>query len=69
MTVDKGELVGIIGASGSGKSTLMNILGGLDRPTAGRVRVDGHDLLKMPDRQLNQISPRKGWLCLAAEYA
>ena len=53
-TVDKGELVGIVGASGSGKSTLMNILGGLDRPTAGRVRVGGNDLLKMPDRQLNK---------------
>ena len=53
-TVDKGELVGIVGASGSGKSTLMNILGGLDRPTAGRVSVGGHDLLKMPDRQLNK---------------
>ncbi len=53
-TVDQGELVGIVGASGSGKSTLMNILGGLDRPTAGRVRVGGNDLLKMPDRQLNK---------------
>lgn len=54
LTVDKGELVGIVGASGSGKSTLMNILGGLDRPTAGKVRVGGFDLLKMPDRQLNK---------------
>jgi ABC-type lipoprotein export system ATPase subunit len=58
-TVERGELVGIVGASGSGKSTLMNILGGLDRPTAGRVRVDGHDLLKMPDRQLNRYRREK----------
>jgi putative ABC transport system ATP-binding protein len=58
-TIDKGELVGLIGASGSGKSTLMNILGGLDRPTAGKVRVDGYDLLKMPDRQLNKYRREK----------
>lgn len=58
-TVEKGELVGIIGSSGSGKSTLMNILGGLDRPTAGRVRVDGNDLLKMPDRLLNKYRREK----------
>lgn len=59
LTIDKGELVGIIGASGSGKSTLMNILGGLDRPTAGKIRVDGHDLLKMPDGQLNKYRREK----------
>lgn len=54
LNIEQGELVGIIGASGSGKSTLMSILGGLDRPTAGRVIVGGHDLLRMPDRQLNR---------------
>jgi ABC-type lipoprotein export system ATPase subunit len=59
LTIDKGELVGIIGASGSGKSTLMNILGGLDRPTAGKIRVDGQDLLKMSDGQLNKYRREK----------
>lgn len=59
LTIEKGELVGIIGASGSGKSTLMNILGGLDRPSAGKIRVDGHDLLKMPDSQLNKYRREK----------
>ena len=59
LSIDKGELVGLIGSSGSGKSTLMNILGGLDRPTAGKVRVDGHDLLKMPDGQLNKYRREK----------
>ncbi|NJN83250.1 MAG: ABC transporter ATP-binding protein [Caldilineaceae bacterium] len=59
VTIEQGELVGVIGASGSGKSTLMSILGGLDRPSAGRVRVDGIDLLKMPDRELNRYRREK----------
>ncbi|MCL4832798.1 MAG: ABC transporter ATP-binding protein [Caldilineaceae bacterium] len=54
LSVRQGELMGIIGASGSGKSTLMNILGGLDRPTAGRVRVGEHDLLKMNEFELTR---------------
>lgn len=52
LTVDKGELMAIIGNSGSGKSTLLNMLGGLDRPSAGRLLVDGKDLLKFNDKQL-----------------
>lgn len=54
INIDRGELLGVVGASGSGKSTLMSILGGLDRPTAGKVIVNNQNLLKMPDRQLNR---------------
>lgn len=50
--VEKGELMAIIGNSGSGKSTLLNILGGLDRPTAGKLIVDGKNLLKMSEKEL-----------------
>ena len=54
LLVDRGEVMAIVGQSGSGKSTLMNILGGLDRPTAGRATVGGRDLLKMSERALNE---------------
>ncbi len=47
LVIAPGELLGFVGASGSVKSTLMNILGGLDRPSAGRVWVEGSDLLKL----------------------
>ena len=49
LMVEPGEMMGIVGSSGSGKSTLLNILGGLDRPSAGKVFVGGTDLLKLSD--------------------
>lgn len=52
MIVEKGEMMAIIGNSGSGKSTLLNMLGGLDRPSAGKLLVNGKDLLKFTDHQL-----------------
>ena len=52
MRVDQGELMAIIGNSGSGKSTFLNMIGGLDRPSAGRLIVDGKDLFKMTEQQL-----------------
>jgi len=52
LRVDQGELMAIIGNSGSGKSTFLNMIGGLDRPSAGRLIVDGKDLFKLSDQQL-----------------
>ena len=52
LDVETGELIAIIGASGSGKSTLMNVLAGLDRPSAGQVRVGSRDLLDISDSEL-----------------
>ena len=59
LTIERGELMAIVGASGSGKSTLLNILGGLDRPSAGKVWVDGLDLLKLSDSALNRYRREK----------
>ncbi len=53
LTVQEGELIGIVGASGSGKSTLLNVLGGLDRPSAGSCVVNGRNLLKLSDAELD----------------
>ncbi|MFC7588930.1 ABC transporter ATP-binding protein [Nonomuraea antimicrobica] len=53
--IDHGELVGIVGPSGSGKSTMLNMLGTLDRPSGGTVRIAGHDVLSLTDRQLSAL--------------
>jgi putative ABC transport system ATP-binding protein len=55
LTIDRGEMVAIIGPSGSGKSTLLNLVGGLDRATSGDVRVDGESLANLPDDGLTKV--------------
>ncbi len=52
LTVERGELMAIIGNSGSGKSTFLNMIGGLDKPSAGKLFVDGKDLFKLNEQQL-----------------
>jgi putative ABC transport system ATP-binding protein len=58
LTVQRGELVGVVGPSGSGKSTLLHLIGALDPPTSGRVAVDGRDLSRLSDRQLSALRGR-----------
>ncbi|MCC8244591.1 ABC transporter ATP-binding protein [Saccharothrix luteola] len=55
LTVERGELVGIVGPSGSGKSTMLNLIGTLDRPTHGEVRIDGHAVRELSDRALSAL--------------
>lgn len=52
LRVEKGEFVAIVGASGSGKSTLLHLLGGVDRPTSGKVYINGTDIFAMNDDEL-----------------
>jgi putative ABC transport system ATP-binding protein len=55
LAIPRGEMVSIIGPSGSGKSTLLNLIGGLDRASAGQVRVDGEDLSGLSDDGLTKV--------------
>ncbi|MFQ5815285.1 MAG: ABC transporter ATP-binding protein [Candidatus Hydrothermarchaeaceae archaeon] len=59
LAVAKGEFASIMGPSGSGKSTLMYLIGCLDRPTSGRVEIDGKDVSKLPDDSLAEIRREK----------
>lgn len=52
LTIDEGEFIAVIGSSGSGKSTLMHLLGGVDRPTSGTVRLQGQNIYDQTDEQL-----------------
>ena len=59
LTVENGEFVAVVGTSGSGKSTLLHLLGGLDRPTSGKVFVDGKDIFSLKDEALSIFRRRK----------
>ena len=59
ITVNQGEFLAIVGTSGSGKSTLLHMLGGLDRPTDGKVMIDGKDIFSLTDEALTIFRRRK----------
>lgn len=57
--VEKGEFIGVVGKSGSGKSTLLNMIGGLDHPTRGTIRIGDEDISEMNDEQLTKMRRSK----------
>jgi putative ABC transport system ATP-binding protein len=58
LSIVAGELVAIVGPSGSGKSTMLHLIGTLDRPSSGTVRIAGHDIATLSDRQLSALRAR-----------
>ena len=59
LRIDQGELVAIVGPSGSGKSTMLHLMGTLDRPSGGRMRVDGQAVAELSDRELSALRARR----------
>ena len=59
LSIEKGQFVAVVGTSGSGKSTLLHMLGGLDRPTSGKVFVDGKDIFSLKEEALTIFRRRK----------
>jgi putative ABC transport system ATP-binding protein len=59
LTIHYGEMVAIVGPSGSGKSTMLHLIGTLDRPSAGSVRIDGYDIAALSDRQVSALRARR----------
>lgn len=59
LVVEYGELLAIVGPSGSGKSTMLNMIGTLDKPSEGTVRIDGYDVATLSDRQLSALRARR----------
>ena len=61
LAVAPAERIAIVGASGSGKTTLLQILGGLDRPTSGEVRVDGRDIHHLSEKERGFVHQMANW--------
>lgn len=59
LVINKGEFMSIVGPSGSGKTTLLNLIGALDRPTSGKVFLDGVDITRVPERKLYEVRRNK----------
>ena len=62
LTVEPGEILGVIGYSGAGKSTLVRLINGLDMPTSGELLLDGTDIVGMPERKLREIRRNVGMI-------
>ena len=64
LTIERGEFVALIGPSGSGKSTLLNLIGLLDKPTAGELLITGQPTTQLQDRELTLVTRQSDWFCV-----